>query len=113
MPFRLLSLLAAVLALFVAPVVMAQNGAAAHGRASVEEAGHASHCGGTETPQKDERQEAMMSCAVACSMVPAAEPGLMERAQFPAAKPALVATRLLRGIALERETPPPRSNPEI
>lgn len=113
MSFRLLSLLAAVLALFLAPAAMAQNAAAAHGSVSAAEAGHASHCGGTEAPQKDERPYAMMSCAAACSLVPAAEPELIERPHIPTAKLAFVPGRLLSGIAPEGETPPPRIDPEI
>jgi len=111
---RLLSCLAAALALFFSPIAMSGGGgmAMAHG-APAQAAQMDGHCGGGHDAPGETRPDAKIGCASACA---ALEPtGAPAAADFtPAPQPlAQAAHQVLIGVHPEGETPPPRMTPEI
>ena len=70
-------------------------------------------CAGTETPSEDDEPAAMLSCGLACTAFPAAEPMVSDAVAPHDAEIAMADHQLLNGIWPEGETPPPRMTPEI
>lgn len=111
MMLRFFSLLAAVFALFLVPVGMA-NGAAVADTGLVGSNDHAAHCAGEDRPQ-DRSSEKMAGCVSACSALPGLEVSYAPPAKIETSKAQLPSHQVLVGIHPEGETPPPRITPEI
>ena len=111
---RLLSSLLLALALILSALAMLGGTGRAHA-AMPQTASTATHCGEEGSAQEHEKRAPGMelSCAIACSAVPATETFSAERLGHAAMRPTLPGDQLLSGIHPEGETPPPRIRPEI
>jgi hypothetical protein len=113
---RLLSSLMIALGLLLAPLGMANGAAAAmpHHGAAMTMAAAEGPCAGMPAPADKERKaDLKLSCASACAaFIPAVAP-LAAHAGLAPDPAAPLLPRRLAGLDPERETPPPRTAPEI
>lgn len=111
MMLRFLSALLVALALFFAPLAMANDGgmAKAHTTTAGATSEMSAHCMDMEEPADTQRDSGMkMDCMSACSTLPAFQPIVGERLAPVALATEAFKPKALIGIPPESETPPPR-----
>ncbi len=109
MTLRLLSALLVALALFFAPLAMANDGGMAMAHTTAAEMGDSAHCMDMEEPADTRQDSGMkMDCMSACSALPAVQPIVGERLAPVALATEAFTPKALIGIPPESETPPPR-----
>nr|WP_047169604.1 hypothetical protein [Sphingomonas sp. Y57] len=110
--FRPIALLLAALALILSPVLMA-GAAAAMPAAEPAAMTMDAHCAGMLPGKPDQKKSLKIDCAAACSALHASTPFIVRVPSIGGVPPAMLRVAQLHGIDLARETPPPRSTPEI
>jgi hypothetical protein len=111
---RFLANMILALALLVSPLAMVGGGmASAHAMPAMDSP--AAHCAEEgRAPSGHEEQPGMAAdCAIACAALPAAASRASEPLPPMQLAPAIIHHLRLSGLQPERETPPPRTRPEI
>jgi len=109
MTLRLLSAILTALALFFAPLGMSSDSGMAVAHATASQAAMAGHCAGMDQPaDSDQSSKMKMGCMSACAAIPAIQPAPTEHVAPEPAATEVFKPKMLTGIPLESETPPPR-----
>jgi hypothetical protein len=113
MSARLLPVILLVLGLLLAPAAMAAEGRWPMAPAPMAASDHSSHCRDDSPARSNDESRHVRACALACAALLPVYPPAFSGGSPLRMSVAAIDPPILKGVAIDAETPPPRSAPSI